>query len=534
MSARPSSNGAIPPHDLDAEAAVLSSVMLDDEALARVDFLAPEHFYAEAHRRVFEACRELASKRQPVDVVQVATCLRSRGRLAQVGGSKYLAEILNSAPRVANVAAYAQTVQQKARVREAIATHQRLAAEGYVETVDAQRWLEVSAAELRRQADAGAEARPSETATPIVNPSSIIAAWETEGPLVHELTDLATLDRLTDGGPVYGSRWYIVGAPDAGKTALLVQLADVFARRGIAVGLLMADEEPGDATMRLVQRAGFSREECERRDPIVLCEMRGALEGLPIRLYGPEHTIESAAEDLAAFAKARGSRAMLGVDSIQTVTSSGGRILGAVSGREPSPREIVGANVRALRDVATRHKMFAVATSEMNRGAYKGDDAGEATNDMAAAKESGAIEYSARVMLSLRSVKDEPDLLELRVAKNKHGPSWRKKEHSINLRLDRMHMQLTETAAPEKADDESRSSKRTAALEKDAHAALRILLAHPGVGARDLRAHGEAAGLGRERLERAVAHLILTRRAEDRTETVGRRQDHHFYATGAA
>ena len=79
--------GRVPPHDLDAEGAVISAVMVDPGALDKVnEFLKPEHFYSEAHRRIFEACVELSSTGRPVDVVQVATWLRDRERLAQVGG----------------------------------------------------------------------------------------------------------------------------------------------------------------------------------------------------------------------------------------------------------------------------------------------------------------------------------------------------------------------------------------------------------------------------------------------------------------
>jgi hypothetical protein len=55
--------------------------------------------------------------------------------------------------------------------------------------------------------------------------------------------------------------------------------------------------------------------------------------------------------------------------------------------------------------VGTRYRMICIATTEMNRAAYRSVEAAEASNDMAAGKESGAIEFSARVMLSLRSVK---------------------------------------------------------------------------------------------------------------------------------
>src|SRR6185295_2993021 len=99
----------------------LSAVMLDGQALDRVlEFLKPDHFYSEAHRRIFEASIELHRVGQPVDVVQVGSWLKSRDRLAQVGGMPYLTELLNAAPAVANVAAYGRTIHEKSRVRQLI------------------------------------------------------------------------------------------------------------------------------------------------------------------------------------------------------------------------------------------------------------------------------------------------------------------------------------------------------------------------------------------------------------------------------
>ena len=122
----------VPPHDLDAEAAVLSAVLLDKLAFDKVnEFLQPEHFYSEAHRRIFEACVELSREGKPVDVVQVATWLRDRERLSQVGGMQYLTEVLNAAPAVANVGAYGRTIHEKWRVRQLILTCQRVTAQGY-------------------------------------------------------------------------------------------------------------------------------------------------------------------------------------------------------------------------------------------------------------------------------------------------------------------------------------------------------------------------------------------------------------------
>lgn len=134
--------GRVPPHDLDAEAAVLSAVMLDPAALDRVVDLKPEYFYSEAHRRIFEACLELRQSGQPVDVVQVGSWLKDRQRLAQVGGMGYLGEILDAAPVVANVAAYGQIIHEKYRIRQLILACQKVSAQGYGDYGDPQSFID--------------------------------------------------------------------------------------------------------------------------------------------------------------------------------------------------------------------------------------------------------------------------------------------------------------------------------------------------------------------------------------------------------
>ena len=288
----------------------------------------------------------------------------------------------------------------------------------------------------------GANTAATPTGRRVWTPAEVVAAWREEGPLVHEPTGLERLDKLTGGGPVYGSRWYLLGAPDAGKTALIVQLYDLWAQRGVIVGLLAVDEEPGDITTRLAQRGRWTRAECEQRAPADIDAMAAELP--PVRMYDGLWTIEAAAADLATFAAAEGKRAALLIDSLQTVSCD-------VDRDDMSMHAQVTARVRAIRTVATRYRLIVVVTSEMNRASYRSLEAADASKnagDLAAAKESGAVEYSARVMLSLRSVRDDGDKIEVHVAKNKHGP----RGDVFYLALDRGRMTLTESDAPPKPD----------------------------------------------------------------------------------
>jgi replicative DNA helicase len=128
----PSVAGRVPPHDLDAEAAVLSALLLSADVVRLVlaGPLAPDHFYSDANGRIFDAIVAMARASTPVDIVSVASWLRDRERLAQVGGPTYLAQLADATPAVAHVETHAQIVIDKWRLRCVIAICQQIAATG--------------------------------------------------------------------------------------------------------------------------------------------------------------------------------------------------------------------------------------------------------------------------------------------------------------------------------------------------------------------------------------------------------------------
>ena len=339
-----------------------------------------------------------------------------------------------------------------------------------------------------------AVARPPTKRTTVAD---VLARWQVEGPLVHLPTCFPSLNEATGGGPVFGSRWYVMGAPDASKTLLLTQLGHMWSDEKITVGMLAVDEEDQDLVTRIVQRtpmpgsevAHFQRSHCEDRDPKTLALMREALTFSQIVFYGEECSIEEAAADLAQLASSRGQRAVLMVDSIQTAACDALRTIS----KDASVREKITANVRAVRSSATRHKMLIMATSEMNRAAYRAIGASD-QNDMAAAKESGAVEYSARVMLALRNVANESGCIEARVIKNKHGPSYPYLE-PFYLKIDRARQWLDERPPP-------------VAGPTDVEKAIAIVLASPmGITTEEVR---KVLGRKRERVEAALSSAVAS------------------------
>ncbi len=111
----------LPPHNIEAEQAVLGSMMLDKEAIIiAVEILRGEDFYREDHCEIFEVILELFNRAEPVDIVTVMEQLKSRGTLDKVGGLEYLTNIVDSVPTTANIKYYAEIVDEKSILRKLI------------------------------------------------------------------------------------------------------------------------------------------------------------------------------------------------------------------------------------------------------------------------------------------------------------------------------------------------------------------------------------------------------------------------------
>jgi KaiC/GvpD/RAD55 family RecA-like ATPase len=383
-----------------------------------------------------------------------------------------------------------------------------------------------------RSIDSPNEAAPAANATPQLPPrrgrsvAEVVEMWRTEGPLIHEPTGFARLDEMTGGGPVYGSRWYLNGQPNAFKTGLQLQVMHDWAKRGIVVGLLAVDEEDTDLLTRLAQRVGHSRKNCEIRSGAVLDQIQAELAELPIRFYDATWTIETAAADLAAYAAERGEKRMaLAIDSLQTVNCD----LDRTATRELSEMAAVTARVQAIRKVASQYRLIAMATSEMSRSAYRKADPDDLTSTMAASKHSGAVEYSARVLLGLRSVKGEGDVIEVDVAKNKHGPSG----ELVYLKVDRSAQSLWQAdyePPPKPNKTEARASK----FAGECAAVLKCLPADPAVhmSREDLLAAlaDEGNSCSPNTLKTRMAQLIKDGLAHDKSD--GTKQTAREYARG--
>lgn len=294
--------GKVPVHDLGAELAVLSACILKNEEIDNVvrALRAPD-FYSIANGLIFETIIELRAGGQPVDSVMIADVLRARGKLEQVGGAAYIAQMPDATPAVTNVMAHADIVARLARQRRIVAEAQRIVSTGYDPAPE--EWGTNSARAIQDVAEAR------------IHRGVIASNW---APLsIHYLLEDAPpqpwlLQHPTvDGEPCppgqgdglfpMGEAGMLSSEGGAGKTMALMQLGMCVAlgipwldhfeigeeARGGRVLLLLAEEKPHHIHRRMracAKTMKLTREQAERVTERVVAI---GLSGQPVTLVGP-------------------------------------------------------------------------------------------------------------------------------------------------------------------------------------------------------------------------------------------------------
>ena len=101
----------VPPQSLESERALLGALLLKPDAIHDVsDLVRTDSFYAEKHRLIFAAMRELADRGEPIDLLTLSERLGNQGLLERAGGRAYLAELAAAAPAPGNFSHYADLV----------------------------------------------------------------------------------------------------------------------------------------------------------------------------------------------------------------------------------------------------------------------------------------------------------------------------------------------------------------------------------------------------------------------------------------
>lgn len=124
--------GKVPPHDLEAEQAVIGSMLTDNDAvISSIEVLKPEDFYREDNKIIYTAMVNLYNRAEPIDLITVKSELESMGKFDQVGGIEYIAELPEKVPTTANANKYIKIVEEKSILRNLIKTANEIIELGY-------------------------------------------------------------------------------------------------------------------------------------------------------------------------------------------------------------------------------------------------------------------------------------------------------------------------------------------------------------------------------------------------------------------
>ena len=135
--------GKVPPHDIEAEQAVIGSMLTDKDVVSSsIEVLKEEDFYREDNRIIYAAMLNLYNRAEPIDLITVKSELESMGKFEQVGGFEYLAELPEKVPTTANAIKYIKIVEEKSILRNLIKTANEIIELGYDPTEEVEDIME--------------------------------------------------------------------------------------------------------------------------------------------------------------------------------------------------------------------------------------------------------------------------------------------------------------------------------------------------------------------------------------------------------
>lgn len=419
----------VPPQNVEAEAAVLGAILLDRDALVKAfEVLRPEHFYREAHQRIFAACQELFERSEPVDLITLANELTRRQALEPMGGSQYLASLAEAVPTAANVLYHASIVRGKALLRGLIGTCTSIISSCYEEAEPTETVLD--RAETRVFDVSKDRIRPSFRPIKSLLKSTfedIERLYSRKGHVTGVPTGFTLLDDLT-GGFQHSDLIIIAGRPSMGKTSFALSMAMHAAmEERVPTGIFSLEMSMSHVVQRML--CAEARVEAYRlrtgrlgdRDWPKLTTAAGRLSEAPIHIDDTPSMNVLELRAKARRVKAEHATGLLVIDYLQLL-KAGGRY----ESRQQEMTEIC----RSLKSLAKELEIPIVALSQLSRAVEAREDKKPQLADL---RESGAIEQDADLVAfiyrpgyykALKSPEAEENYeAEIIVAKQRNGPT---------------------------------------------------------------------------------------------------------------
>ncbi|MDR1856220.1 MAG: replicative DNA helicase [Desulfovibrio sp.] len=388
--------GRVPPHNADAEQAVLSGIFIRPDVLDDVmNLLKEEDFYLEGHRHIFRCCRYLYERRKPIDIVTVAERLQALSLTDKAGGTAYLVELTNNVIIAANAEHYATIVREKAMQRRLIDACVKIIGKAHTWTQDVPTLLEESEQSVFEIAQNITSNEPVHVGTLLNGAMDTMTQLAASKDVVTGVTTgFQQLDRLTAG--LQKTDLIIIAArPSMGKTAFGLNIAlHAAVRKQVPTAVFSLEMSRQQLLTRMFAALGkveMGRLRCpgmlNQDDWDSIQTVADDLSNAPLFI---DDTPALSTLELRARARRLKSRENLGlvmVDYLQLMRAS----------RRTDSRELEISEIsRSLKALAKELDIPVVALAQLNRKLEDRQDKRPILSDL---RESGAIEQDADVIM---------------------------------------------------------------------------------------------------------------------------------------
>ncbi len=412
----------VPPHNLEAEQAILGGILINNDALNQViDILSGEDFYREAHALIFEGMLALYNRDDPVDLITLSQVLKENGVLGKVGGIDYLTSLAEATSTSAGIMYHAEIVKDLSTRRSLISQCSHISEICFQSANDTEEILDLAEQSIFEIAERNIDQKFFPL-NEVVKESFKKIETTTGSNITGISTGFTDFDNLTSG--LQSSDFIIIaGRPSMGKTALALNIAYNAAleeKAGVAVfSLEMSRLQLGIRLLGLdsmIDAWKLRKGALQDDDYLRLTDSANRLSELPIYIDD-----SSGLSGLEMKAKARRLKkkydiSLVIIDYLQLMQSKK-----SVESRQLEISDIS----RSLKALAKDLDIPVVAVSQLNR---KVEDRPNKRPLLADLRESGAIEQDADLIVFIyreelyNLTEENKGKAELIIAKHRNGP----------------------------------------------------------------------------------------------------------------
>jgi replicative DNA helicase len=413
----------MPPHNLDAEQAVLGGILINADAFNQVaDIISDDDFYRETNALIFRAMLTLYNRDEPIDLITLANILEEAGVLEKVGGTDYLASLAEATSTSAGIAYHAEIVKDLSTRRELInkcASISESCFQGANDTAELLDLAEQSIFEI-------AERNVEQIFSPLseVIKESFKKIEKTTGSTITGVpTGFTDFDNLTSGLQP-ADLIVVAGRPSMGKTALALNIAyNAALENKVGVAIFSMEMSSIQLGMRLlgadamIDASRIRKGLLQDDDYIRLTDAANRLSELPIYIDDSSGLSALELQAKARRLKKKFDIGLVMIDYLQLMQSK----------RSTESRQLEISDIsRSLKALAKDLDVPVIAVSQLNR---KVEDRPNKRPLLADLRESGAIEQDADLILFIyreylyNQTEENKGKAEVIVAKHRNGPT---------------------------------------------------------------------------------------------------------------